>query len=122
MDSPLAMKMTIASTNEIADLTIYVSHGAETHTVQARPGQRLMEAIRDAGLPIAADCGGCCTCATCHVYVSAADITRLPAPAANEAALLEVVDEWIPESRLSCQIELSESMNGLQIKLAPGSY
>lgn len=118
-DSTTAMDQG-AATDGVCD--VYVSYQGDTRLVPARFGQRLMEAIRDAGLPIAADCGGACTCATCHVYVAASDLDRLPAPGPNEAALLEVVDEPTSQSRLSCQIELDGSMVGLQVTLAPGSY
>jgi 2Fe-2S ferredoxin len=81
-----------------------------------------MQAIREAGLPIAADCGGACTCATCHIYVDRSHAGRLPLPGVNEAALLGAVDDPTPLSRLSCQIELARSMNGIKVTLAPGSY
>jgi ferredoxin, 2Fe-2S len=104
------------------DVHVRVSHNATMHIIRGRSGQRLMQAIRDAGLPIAADCGGACTCATCHVYVGENCSELLSPPGANEAALLEVVDERTSQSRLSCQIELTPSLSGLEVALAPGSY
>lgn len=80
-----------------------------------------MEVIRDSGLPIRAECGGVAACATCHVYVEADWLSRLPSPQENEATLLEVADEATPSSRLSCQIRLTEALDGLRATLAPGS-
>jgi 2Fe-2S ferredoxin len=117
--------MTAAASPNVMDQTevceIHVSYGTESRTIQAAFGQRLMQTIRDAGLPIAGDCGGACTCATCHVYVDEDCFDRLPPPNSNEAAMLEVVDEPSPFSRLSCQIELTQHMDGIKVRIAPGS-
>lgn len=101
---------------------IHVSYGSDARTVQVRLGQRLMQALKEAGLPILGDCGGACTCATCHIYVEPGCLERLPTPGPNEAALLDVVDEPLPLSRLACQIEVNERLGGISISLAPGSY
>jgi 2Fe-2S ferredoxin len=117
--------MTAAASPIVMDQTefceVHVSYGTESRTIRAAFGQRLMQTIRDAGLPIAGDCGGACTCATCHVYVDEDWLDRLSPPTANEAALLEVVDEPSPFSRLSCQIELTRETDGIRIRIAPGS-
>lgn len=98
-----------------------IDHGGGRHAVSGRPGASLMEAVRDAGLPIAAQCGGCCSCATCHVYVDEAYLARLPPMSEEEEALLELGVELRPSSRLSCQLPVSDDLNGMTIELAPGT-
>ncbi|WP_375779111.1 2Fe-2S iron-sulfur cluster-binding protein [Bradyrhizobium sp. ma5] len=81
----------------------------------------LMQAIRDAGLHIVAQCGGSASCGTCHVYVEDAWCVKLEPPSEIEAAMLDFVEARSENSRLSCQIELSEDIDGLTVTLAPGS-
>ena len=97
--------------------------GAET-TLQARAGESLMQAAVAANVPwIAADCGGMLTCATCHVYVREPFASRLPAPQEDERAMLEfAAAERRPNSRLSCQIELTPALEGLVADLPPTQY
>lgn len=80
--------------------------------------QSLMEAIRDADLPVLASCGGCCSCATCHVYV---DTSRVSKPAAGEELeLLTDAEGFDPTcSRLSCQIPFEQRHEGMRVVLAP---
>ena len=89
--------------------------------VDARPGQSVMQAATGAMVPgITADCGGACTCATCHGYVDEAWIGRVP-PASEEEA--EMIDAGCldarPNSRLTCQIKVNEQLDGLVIRLPP---
>lgn len=84
--------------------------------------QTLMTAIRDSGLDMTAQCGGCLSCGTCHVYVDEAWGTKLKPATDNEDAMLDVVEDRRESSRLSCQIELTEDLDGLTVTLAPGSY
>ncbi len=78
----------------------------------------MMGAIRNGVKGIEAECGGACSCATCHVYVDAAWAGRLPPPDGEELEMLEgVVAERRPESRLSCQITVTESLAGLVLVL-----
>ncbi len=78
----------------------------------------LMESIRDANCDeLLALCGGCLACATCHVHVDPADFDRLPPMSADEDALLDGVDNRVATSRLSCQLWLDDSHEGLQIQL-----
>lgn len=81
----------------------------------------LMQAIRDAGLNITAQCGGCASCATCHVYVDEAWRAKLKPIAETEDAMLDVAEARQENSRLSCQIELSKELDGLIVTLAPGA-
>jgi len=94
------------------------------HTIDARVGWSLMRAAVDAGEEgIAADCGGCLNCATCHVIVDAAWMGHLPEPSADEAAMLEMTAApRQPTSRLSCQIALDEGLAGLVVQLPPNQY
>lgn len=90
-----------------------------THVVTGEPGWPLMEAIRAAGLPIKAECGGCCLCSTCHVYVEAGRSAELPAMTDDERMTLADAPEVTGRSRLSCQIHLTPEMDGLAVALAP---
>lgn len=102
------------------NVTIYVTdyEGTE-HKLDGLEGWRAMEVIRDYGLPIKAECGGACACATCHVYVAADWVNKLPAPTADETLSLDDAMAVEPNSRLSCQIILDPSMEGLKLTLAP---
>jgi ferredoxin, 2Fe-2S len=87
--------------------------------IQAQSGGSLMQALRDHGVEeILAICGGCCSCATCHVYIDPAFAARLPAMSADESDLLEV-DNRRPTSRLSCQILVTDQLEGLKLAVAP---
>lgn len=91
-----------------------------TRRLTARPGETVMEVLRDAGLPIEAVCGGCCVCATCHVYVDPVWVARLLPPGRPETALLEGCRHYDPScSRLGCQVTLREEDDGLRVRLAP---
>jgi len=88
--------------------------------VEARAGLSVMENIRNAGIAeMVALCGGSLSCATCHVYVDEAFHARLPAPSEDETAMLDVSDNRLPNSRLSCQLLLSDDFDGLAITIAP---
>ena len=94
--------------------------GAE-HELEGLDGWRAMEVIRDWGLDIKAECGGACSCATCHVYVDEAWLDKLPAPSHDEEDLLASSFDRKPNSRLSCQILLTEALDGLKLRLAPSA-
>ena len=88
------------------------------HSFEADAGLSLMEAIRDNGFDdLLALCGGCCSCATCHVYVDAGH--ELGTVSADEDDLLESSDHRTERSRLSCQISLTPALNGLHVTIAP---
>ena len=91
------------------------------HALEGLDGWRLMEVIRDYGLPIKAECGGACAGATCHVYVDSAWKDRLPPAGEEEIYQMDEAFEVQDNSRLSCQIILNEDMDGLSVTLAPGS-
>lgn len=91
------------------------------HEIEGIEGWRVMEIIRDHGLPIKAECGGCCSCATCHVYVDEAWVDKLYEARDDELDLLDTAPDVRDNSRLSCQILMSEELDGLKLTLAPGS-
>jgi 2Fe-2S ferredoxin len=104
----------------VNNVTVHVTDLAgKPHKLEGLEGWRLMEVIRDYGLPIKAECGGACACATCHVYVEQNWFTKLPEPTADERMMLD--DAMAPQenSRLSCQIILSPELEGLEVTLAP---
>lgn len=100
------------------DIYVTDADGAE-RIYSFAPGQTLMRAATDAGIEgIKADCGGMLTCAMCHVYVYPAWTTKLPDPGEDELCLLDMTaEERQPNSRLSCQIRLTENLDGLHVKL-----
>lgn len=92
----------------------------EVRVIEARPGVSVMEAIRDGGIDeIMAICGGCCSCATCHVHVSDQDWDRLSPASDDEKDLLEYGEQPTERSRLSCQIKLTDALDGLSVTIAP---
>ena len=100
-------------------LTIVNRIGAEK-TIEAQAGLSVMENIRDAGFDeLLALCGGCCSCATCHVIVDADWIAEVGGPDGDEDDLLESSDHRNERSRLSCQIEMTAALDGLKVAIAP---
>ena len=91
-----------------------------TRTLEDAPSGTLMEAIRDNDIETEfALCGGCCSCATCHVILDEAHFATLSPASGDETDLLEGSDAMQPTSRLSCQVPLSETMDGASVKIAP---
>lgn len=103
---------------ETLHITVTDREGAE-HQLDALAGWRVMEIIRDNGLPIKAECGGACACATCHVYVSEDWLPNLPPMQDDEEEMLDEAMAVEPNSRLSCQIIMGEELDGLKVTLAP---
>ena len=91
--------------------------GAE-HELEGLDGWRTMEVIRDWGLNIKAECGGACSCATCHVYVDEPWFSQLPPPSDDEEDLLYSTLDKKPNSRLSCQILLNDDLDGMKVTLS----
>ena len=102
----------------MAKLKVTDREGVE-HELQGEIGWSVMEIIRESGLPIEAACGGCCACATCHVYVDEAFLAKLDEPDPDENMMLDEAFEVQDNSRLSCQIKLSEELDGIRVTLAP---
>lgn len=98
-----------------------IDRDGRSHVIEGLDGWRVMEIIRDQGLPIKAECGGACACATCHVYVDAAWLDRLIPPGDEEIERLDEAFDVEERSRLSCQILMRPELDGLVVTLAPGS-
>ncbi|MFB6549438.1 2Fe-2S iron-sulfur cluster-binding protein [Streptomyces sp. NPDC056405] len=97
-----------------------ISREGIPHTLAPVSGTSAMEAIRDAGVDeLLALCGGCCSCATCHVYVNPEFADRLPPASDDENDLLESSEHRRANSRLSCQLPLTEALDGLEVTIAP---
>lgn len=98
---------------------IVVNRAGEETTVEAGAGLTVMEAIRDNGFDeLLALCGGCCSCATCHVHVDPAFAALLPAMSEDENDLLDSSDHRDETSRLSCQLPLTDALDGLRVTIA----
>ena len=106
--------------NEDLHINVIDQHG-QKHTIPALAGWRVMEIIRDNELPIKAECGGACSCATCHVYVDEEWLKKIHDMRDDEEEMLDEAFEIEDNSRLSCQIIMSEELNGLTVTLAPGT-
>lgn len=90
-----------------------------SRTIEAGEGLSLMEAIRDAGFDqLLALCGGCCSCATCHVHVDPEFTDRLPAMTEDEDDLLDSSSDRDSTSRLACQVPLVASLDGIAVRIA----
>ena len=98
---------------------IATDRDGKTHTTEGREGWTLMEILRDAGLPITAECGGACACATCHVYVDETWLSKLAPRSDAETDMLDMALAVEPNSRLSCQIVCSAALDGIKVTLAP---
>lgn len=98
---------------------IVVTREGEERTIPGKPGLSVMEAIRDAGIDeILALCGGCCSCATCHVHVDPKFLRRLDLMSEEEDDLLDSTVSRDERSRLSCQIKFTSELDGMKITIA----
>ncbi|RIV83185.1 ferredoxin [Aurantiacibacter xanthus] len=96
-----------------------VSRSGEEKTVEVAEGLTVMEAIRDNGFDeLLALCGGCCSCATCHVHIDPAFADKLPAMSEDEDDLLDSSDHRDATSRLSCQLPFTAELDGLKVRIA----
>lgn len=99
---------------------IVVNLDGEEREVEGELGLSAMEVIRDNGFDeLLALCGGCCSCATCHVYVDPAFLDLLPAMSEDENDLLDSGDHRNERSRLSCQLVLNNALDGMRVTIAP---
>ncbi|MBU1358539.1 MAG: (2Fe-2S)-binding protein [Gammaproteobacteria bacterium] len=99
----------------------FIQPDGRDQAVEATPGQSVMQAAIGAAVPgIVADCGGACSCATCHGYVDDAWTSRVPPPTDDEAEMIDAgCLDVLPSSRLTCQIKLTADMDGLVIRIPP---
>lgn len=105
----------------MARLTV-VDRDGEAHEVEAKPGLKLMEILRELDYGVAAICGGLCSCATCHVYIDPSWTAKLPKRQSDEQELLTELSDYRPDtSRLSCQVDFTEALDGIKVTIAPDS-
>ena len=97
----------------------YIEHDGTEHVVDVANGLTVMEGARDNDIPgIEADCGGACACSTCHVYVAENWVEKLPAKDAMEEDMLDFAFEPDPaRSRLTCQLKVTDELDGLVVKM-----
>ncbi|MEL1249517.1 2Fe-2S iron-sulfur cluster-binding protein [Aurantiacibacter gilvus] len=96
-----------------------VNRSGEESTIEVGDGLTVMEAIRDNGFDeLLALCGGCCSCATCHVHVDPSFKDKLPEMSEDEDDLLDSSDHRDENSRLSCQIAFTADLDGMKVTIA----
>ena len=96
----------------------YIEHDGTEHVVDSQTGVSLMQAAIDNLVPgIDADCGGECSCATCHVMVNENWLEKVGPPGEMEESMLDLNPERQENSRLSCQVEVSEELDGLKVTM-----
>ena len=94
--------------------------GGQFHEVEGRVGLKIMETLREFDYGVTAICGGLCSCATCHIFVEPDWMSRLPPPQSDEKDLLVELQHYDPaRSRLSCQVDFTEALDGLPLVVAP---
>lgn len=102
---------------------VFIEHNGDEHPVTVTPGGTLMEAAIDNAVPgIDADCGGCCSCATCHVFVEEQWLSKLAPMGPNEEAMLSLSADRKSNSRLSCQVPIVDALDGLVVKMPEFQY
>ena len=96
---------------------IFVKPDRSEHTIVVENGTTVMEAGRDANLGIEGTCGGCLSCATCHVIINPAWFAKTGLPSEDEADMLDLAFGLSETSRLGCQIEMSDELDGLKVTI-----
>ena len=101
----------------------FIEHNGAEHTVEAVNGDSMMQSAINNLIPgISADCGGECSCGTCHVVIESSWIEKVGGPNNTEEAMLSLNPDRQSTSRLSCQIEISDNLDGIIIKLPEFQY
>jgi ferredoxin, 2Fe-2S len=101
----------------------YIEHDGTEHEVEVPVGLSVMRGAVDNNIPgIDADCGGACACATCHVYVDEAWRDKTGEPSAMEESMLDFAENVQPNSRLSCQIRVSDALDGLVVRMPENQH
>lgn len=102
---------------------VFVEPSGVRREVEAAVGESVMRAALDAGIEgIAAECGGCLTCATCHAYVAEDWVARLTPPSEEELVMVDCAIDVRPNSRLTCQIPVTPELEGLEIEIPASQY
>jgi len=106
----------------MANIT-YIEHDGTEHTIEMKTGQSVMEGAVKHNIPgIDADCGGACACATCHVYVDEAWVSKTGEKSAMEESMLDFAENVEPNSRLSCQIKVTDELDGLTVRMPESQH
>ena len=101
----------------------YIEHDGTEHTIDVKPGLSVMEGAVKNNVPgIDADCGGACACATCHVYVDEAWLAKTGERTAMEESMLDFAEGVADNSRLSCQIKVSDDLDGLVVRMPESQH
>ena len=96
----------------------FIEFGGDQHEIDVKNGQSLMNAAVDNLIPgIDADCGGECSCATCHVIMSPEWYAKTGPAGETEASMLDLSQERVDTSRLSCQVQITDELDGLVVKI-----
>ena len=99
---------------------VFIDRNGVSHPVAAGNGRSIMQAARDALASfLIGECGGSCICASCHAYIDFAWLGRLPPVSRNEAAMLDAIDNARYNSRLTCQIVMNDSLDGVVVRIPP---
>src|ERR1700722_574348 len=102
---------------------VFIEHDGEQREVQAEAGRSVMQAAVENAVPgIVADCGGSCSCGTCHGFIDPAWLNKLPPADGTENALLEGLLELQPNSRLTCQITVTADVDGMVVRLPKSQF
>jgi len=101
----------------------YVEHNGAEHVIDVKNGLSVMEGAVKNNIPgIDADCGGACACATCHVYVDESWLDKTGDRSAMEESMLDFAEGVEPNSRLSCQIKVSDALDGLRVTMPESQH
>jgi 2Fe-2S ferredoxin len=101
----------------------YIENNGAEHVIDVKSGLSVMEGAVKNNIPgIDADCGGACACATCHVYVDAAWVDKTGAKSAMEESMLDFAEGVEPNSRLSCQIKVTDALDGLVVRMPESQH
>ena len=99
-----------------------IMRSGERRSIEGAAGESVKDALIAAGITeinAITNCGGCCSCGTCHIYLDPADLARVPPMQSQEDDLLYIRDDRRENSRLSCQVRLADELDGLTVTVAP---
>ncbi|WP_068879092.1 2Fe-2S iron-sulfur cluster-binding protein [Phenylobacterium sp. CCH12-B4] len=101
----------------------YIEHDGTEHVIDVKPGLTVMEGAVKNNIPgIDADCGGACACATCHVYVDEAWLAKTGTKSSMEESMLDFAESVQDNSRLSCQIKVTDELDGLKVTMPESQH
>ncbi len=114
----MAARASIQRRRAVVPQVKFIEHNGTEHLVDGEPGRSLMEIAVSNMVPgILADCGGACTCATCHGYLDPDWVARVPARSEDETMMLECAPGVTEQSRLCCQVKMQEEWDGIVVRL-----